>query len=190
MPRRRAAGRYFLLGLLIVCGAILVDQYTKWLVMEAVLRVNGPEQAGFMDWFTTRKKIEFFINEREPFKTVVLSPFLSVVMVWNQGVSFGLLDTNSPHMPLVLIAVSSLISLLMLIWLSLTPHRSVAVALGLITGGALANVMDRVRFNAVADFIDAHVGDYHWPAFNVADSCIVIGAAILMLGVFFDKQRT
>jgi signal peptidase II len=182
------AGKYFLLGLAIICGVILVDQYTKWLVIEIVLRDGGPASAGFIDWFTTQKKIEFFINERENFRDLALTPFLRFTMVWNQGISFGLMDTNAAWAPLMFIALSLMISAGMVIWLALSTKKITAAALGMIIGGALANVMDRVRFNAVADFIDAHIGEHHWPAFNVADSCIVIGAGILMVRSFLDKE--
>lgn len=183
-------GKYFLLGAILICAVIFIDQYTKWLVTETMLRMGGPESSGFFDWFTTRKEIGFFVDEREKFKTVLLLPFLNFVMVWNQGISFGLLDTNSPNMTLVFIGLSMLISSAMIIWLALNTKKMVAVALGLIIGGALANVIDRVRFNAVADFIDVHIGEHHWPAFNVADSCIVIGATILMLRSVLGKEST
>ncbi len=184
------AGKYFLPGLAIIFGVILIDQYTKWLVIETTLRLHGPDSAGFIDWLTTQKKIEFFFNEREHFKYIVLTPFLSFVMVWNQGISFGLFDSNSSHLSMIFIAVSLVISSMMVIWLALNTKKPVAIALGLIIGGALANVMDRVRFDAVVDFIDFHLQDYHWPAFNVADSCIVIGAGILMIRTFLDKEKT
>ena len=181
------AGKYFLLGVAIILGVIILDQYTKWLVMETLLRLNGQE-TGFLDWLTTQKKVEFFINEREPFKTLTLMPFLSFVMVWNQGISFGIFNSNSQGAPLLLIGMSLIISAMLVIWLALDHRKTVAISLGLIIGGALANVVDRVRFNAVADFIDVHVQSYHWPAFNVADSCIVLGAGILMLTSLWDKE--
>jgi len=184
------AGKYFLLGTAIIFAVIFIDQYTKWLVTETMLRMGGPESSSFFNWFTTRKEIGIFVDEREQFKSTALFPFLNFVMVWNQGISFGLLDTNSPNMSLVFITLSMLISSAMIIWLALNSKRMVAIALGLIIGGALANVIDRVRFNAVADFIDVHVGEHHWPAFNVADSCIVIGAIILMLRSFLGKEST
>ena len=183
------SGKYFLLGLIILCGVIFVDQYTKWLVIETVLRTK-PLSAGFLDWFITLKKIAFFVNEREHFRTILLLPVLNVVMVWNQGISFGILESNSPRMALVFIALSLALSLAMFIWLAINTQKVVAIALGLIIGGALGNVMDRVRFNAVADFIDFHYQEYHYPAFNVADSCIVIGAGILMLSSLLIKEGT
>lgn len=67
----------------------------------------------------------------------------------------------------------------------------VAMALSLIIGGALGNVLDRLRFGAVADFLDFHLGNLHWPAFNVADSAICIGIALLLThSLFFDPKRS
>lgn len=188
MHHHPAVGKYFLLGFLVICTVILADQYSKWLVIETMLRLDGPTNDGFFDWFTTQKKIEFFLMERENFKTVALTPLLNFTMVWNQGISFGLLDTHAPNAQLAFIALSMIISLMMIIWMAMVREKTVSLALGLIIGGALANVIDRVRFSAVADFIDVHIGAYHWPAFNLADSCIVIGAGILMLGSLLQKD--
>ncbi|MCK5556113.1 MAG: signal peptidase II [Alphaproteobacteria bacterium] len=188
MTHHPSAGRYFILGFVTICAIILTDQYTKWLVVEAILRPDGPTGGDFINWITTQQKIEFFSNERENFKTIVLTPFLSIVMVWNQGISFGLLSTGSQSVTLALIALSLMISILMILWLALTNRKIVAFPLSLIIGGALANVIDRVRFGAVIDFIDFHNGKYHWPAFNAADSFIVLGAMILMCVTLFGKK--
>ncbi len=177
-------GKYFLPGLALVSGVIAADQYTKWLVMNKILRPAGVAPETFAHWFVTMKKIGFFVMLREHFKHMTLAPFLNLVMVWNQGISFGMFDTGKPKMALVFIGVSLVISLLLLMWLAMSAQAWTATALSLISGGALANVIDRVRFDAVADFIDVHYRQYHWPAFNLADSCIVVGAGILMLGSF------
>ncbi|TAN62117.1 MAG: signal peptidase II, partial [Magnetospirillum sp.] len=73
----------------------------------------------------------------------------------------------------------------MLVWLRTASTRLAQVALGGIIGGALGNVIDRLRFGAVADFLDLHVLGYHWPAFNVADSAITVGAVILVVDSLF-----
>jgi len=187
MQQYPAVGKYFLHGFVLICVIILADQYTKWWVIDHMLRLT-PSGGGFFDWLVTSKKIEFFINEREVFKTAVLAPFLNFVMVWNQGISFGMFDTNSSGMSLALIALSLTLSLLMLIWIFMATQKRLALPLGMIIGGALANVLDRIRFGAVADFIDVHVGPYHWPAFNLADSGITAGAAILILGTFIGDR--
>ncbi len=189
MPQASAVGRHFLLGFIIMFAAFLTDQYTKWLVMETVLRIDGPAAGGFFDWFVTQQKVAFFILEQENFRTVAITPLLNFVMVWNRGISFGLMDTDGVSTQLFFIALSMMISLLLIIWLAMASRRIVAAALGLIIGGALANVIDRVRFSAVADFIDVHIGTSHWPAFNLADSCIVIGAGLLMLDALLTKDE-
>lgn len=183
-----AGKKYFLLGFVLILGVMLADQYTKWLVMETVARVNGPESLGFLEWLTTVKKVSFFVNEREHFEAQFIAPLLNIVLVWNQGISFGLFNNESSQMVLVFIALSLLISSGMLIWLAVATEKLVAVALGLIVGGALGNVIDRVRFDAVVDFIDVHWNGYHWPAFNVADSCIVLGAFLLLAHSFMGKK--
>src|SRR3972149_9716571 len=119
MQQRPIVGKYLLAGLAIIFSIILADQYAKWLVIDTLLRTDSPASGGFFDWFMTRKEIGFFVDEREAFKTVALAPFLNFAMVWNQGISFGLFDTNSPSMPPVFIAISILASLLLLIWLVL-----------------------------------------------------------------------
>ncbi|MFH1158160.1 MAG: signal peptidase II [Pseudomonadota bacterium] len=189
MTQPPSAGRYFILGFVIICAIILADQYTKWLVTEAMLRPDGPIGGDFMNWVTTRKRIELFSNERENFKTIVLTPFLNLVMVWNHGISFGIMNTGSPNMALTFVAISLMISILMILWLALTDRKAVAFPLSLIVGGALANAIDRVRFGAVVDFIDVHSGTHHWPAFNAADSFIVIGAAVLMCTTLFGEKE-
>ena len=175
-------GQYFWYGLIVVLAIIVIDQYTKWLVIETTLRIDG-KMMSFLDWFFTKNKISFFIIDREVFNTVALAPVLNLVMVWNQGISFGMLDSNSPMMALGLIGVSLIISLALLIWLALSHSKLHSFAIGLIVGGAVGNVIDRVRFGAVADFIDFHWNDMHWPAFNMADSAIVIGAFLLTVSL-------
>jgi len=187
MEQNFRGGRYFIPALAIICSVILLDQYTKWLVIDA-LRAGNAVHPGFLSWLTSMNKVSSLRNEHEVFGDRVLSPFLNLVMVWNQGISFGIMDSQSPHMAQIFIALSLTISLVMLIWLALSTQKTVALALGLIIGGALGNVADRIRFDAVEDFIDFHFQRHHWPAFNVADSCIVIGAGILMLISLLGKE--
>jgi signal peptidase II len=177
----KKVGQYFSLGMVIIISIILLDQYTKWRIIETILALDGHTALGFKEWLLTRHPIEFFVDEREKFKMLATAPMLNLVVVWNQGVSFGLLNIHSTYMPLVLIGVSLLISFSMVLWLALTPKKLVAASLSFIIGGALANVIDRIRFNAVIDFIDVYYKNYHWPAFNVADSCIVFGAFLLVV---------
>lgn len=106
---------------------------------------------------------------------------LNLVMVWNYGVSFGALNEFGPDGAWGLVAVTMVIVVVLMVWLLRMRGRFPAAALGLVIGGALGNALDRLRFGAVADFFDFHLGEMHWPAFNVADIAIVIGAAVLVL---------
>ncbi len=188
VPSRR--GTYFLPGLVLIFGVIASDQYTKWLILNKFLRPHGVAAVTFWRWLVTVKKIGIFIILRHHFNHLTLTPFLNIVMVWNQGISFGMFDKHTEHMALVWIGLALLVSVLLLMGLAFAKRADAATAMSLMIGGALGNVIDRVRFDAVADFLDFHVGHHHWPAFNVADSCIVIGAGILMLGSLFGGDGT
>ena len=114
---------------------------------------------------------------------IALLPVLNLTMVWNRGVTFGLLNGNGGGTwgYLVLAAVALAVVVALGVWLRRAESRLAAVALGAIAGGAVGNVVDRLRFGAVVDFIDVHVGAWHWYVFNVADAAIVCGVAILVL---------
>lgn len=117
-------------------------------------------------------------------------PFFNLVMVWNHGVSFGLFASGSENTRNTLLLVASLIVIILSWALSRTQVRFLAVAMGLIIGGALGNMVDRIRFGAVADFFDVHVSGYHWPAFNVADSCVCVGVFLLLFdSLFLEPKR-
>ena len=182
-------GRFFALALFIIGAIIAVDQYTKWLVMETMLRAN-PKNIAFGDWFLTRQPLPEFADLQEVFKTVTYTPWLDFVMVWNRGVSFGLFDSGSPAMATMFIAFSLFVSMGLFVWMSFAGTKLLSAALPLIIGGALANAIDRFRFGAVADFIDIHAGVHHWPAFNIADSCICLGAALLVIDTLMSAGRT
>lgn len=121
---------------------------------------------------------------------VAVLPVFSLVLVHNTGISFGMFD-HAGHMgPLVLTLVEVLIAVFFAAWLAKVDNKYLAVAIGAVIGGALGNVIDRVRLGAVIDFLDFHLGDLHWPAFNVADSVICVGIAFVVLdGLFFERKR-
>jgi signal peptidase II len=102
-------------------------------------------------------------------------------MVRNHGISFGMFAESHAWMPLLLTVLTSLVAIGLAFWLARNDEPVVALALGAIIGGALGNIIDRARTGAVTDFLDFHIGMYHWPAFNVADSAIFIGVVILVL---------
>ena len=154
------------LGLLIALAIIVVDQLTKWWIVYDVMA--SP-------------------------RVIPVIPSFNLVMGWNRGVSFGLFDSDSPMHQWLLIGLAMVVVVVLLFWLRRAKTRRIAYALGLIIGGALGNIIDRINFGAVADFLDVYIGDYHWPAFNVADAGITVGAIILVLDSLFaepDQNKT
>ena len=122
-----------------------------------------------------------------PPRIIPVTPFFNLVLGHNRGVSFGFFDGNSPLNQWLLSLVALAITATLVIWLTRTNKPWVAVALGLIIGGAIGNVIDRLTREGVVDFLDFHWGEHHWPAFNVADTGITMGAAALILDSLFVR---
>lgn len=120
---------------------------------------------------------------------IEVTSFFNLVMVWNRGVSFGLFSHADDSRRWILILAAAAITLWLLVWLWRGPNRLVALALGLVIGGALGNILDRLRFGAVADFFDFHLFGWHWPAFNIADCAIVVGVGLLLLDSFIPRRN-
>ena len=113
-------------------------------------------------------------------------PFgFDLTMVWNRGVTFGMLAGDSAWTQFALAALALLIAGFLLRWMARAENRLTALALGAVIGGAVGNVIDRLRFGAVADFLDAHAWGWHWYVFNVADAAIVLGVAALVADALF-----
>ena len=150
-------------GLIVASAVIIVDQATKW-------------------WVVT-----IFMN---PPRVVDVWPFFNVVMVWNRGVTFGFLG-NAPFWgQWAFVGLSLAIVAVLLLWLRRAETKWRAAAIGLIIGGALGNVIDRVNYGAVADFLDFYVAGYHWPAFNFADAAITLGVTIMFFDALFKRKET
>jgi signal peptidase II len=144
-------------GLVIAAVILIADQLTKWWVL-------GVMQA------------------RPPFDRVIpVLPFFDLVLVWNRGVSFGLFNNDSSLNAVIFSALAAAIVVGLLAWLRKATSPLIVIGIGLVIGGAVGNVVDRLRLGAVVDFLDFHVGGWHWPAFNVADAAICIGVAALVL---------
>ncbi len=151
-----------LIGLSIAFAVIVLDQLSKYWILEHVL---------------------------ETYRNIEITPFFNIVNAWNTGVSFSMFSDSGAIGVIVLstIAISVVVGLLW--WLKKEQSRMLQIALGLIIGGALGNVIDRIRIGAVFDFLDFHLLGHHWPAFNLADSAICVGAIIILIdGLFFNKK--
>jgi signal peptidase II len=122
-----------------------------------------------------------------PIETVRVTDFFNLVEVWNRGVSFGLFGAQALS-PWVFITVSAVIAVALAFWLTRAANRLEVMAIGLILGGAIGNVVDRLAHGAVYDFLDFHLGGYHWPAFNLADSAISVGALLLVADSLFIRR--
>jgi signal peptidase II len=122
-----------------------------------------------------------------PHRETVTS-FLELVLTCNAGVSFGMLNQTGLGAALFSFAAAVIVAVL-LVWLTRVRMTFLAVAIGLIIGGAIGNVVDRLRFGAVIDFLYFHAGSWYWPAFNLADSAICLGvAAMLIDGMLFRRS--
>jgi len=115
---------------------------------------------------------------------VPLTPFLDLVLIWNTGISYGLLRQEGPLGQWVLLALKAAAVVLLWIWLARTSSRLTALSLGLIIGGAIGNAIDRLAYGAVADFVLFHVTtasfSFKWYVFNLADVAIVAGVIGLL----------
>jgi signal peptidase II len=150
---------------LIALAVILLDRATKLLIIQTLRLGQGiPVIPGFFD----------------------------IVFVLNPGAAFGFLATLSEQVRNPLFILISVVAVILIIFYHtryLRSHRLVSVALGLVLGGAVGNLIDRLRYGMVVDFLDVHVGQYHWPAFNVADSAISIGVSLMILDMLLDWHR-
>lgn len=113
---------------------------------------------------------------------VHVTDFFNLVGAWNKGVSFSMFDNLGGYGVYVLSGFSLIVVSVLVYWLIKENSRFMQLALGFVIGGAIGNVIDRLRVGAVFDFLDVHVNNHHWPAFNVADSFICIGAVLIVIG--------
>jgi signal peptidase II len=140
---------------------VLADQATKALVLS-----------------------RFALGER-----LELAPFFNLVFVYNPGAAFSLLAQAGGWQKPLLVAFALGAAVLVSVLIVRRPgERLLCTGLALILGGALGNVIDRLRFGQVVDFLDVHAGGWHWPAFNVADSAITVGAILLILEGFVHRE--
>tara|TARA_B110000008_G_scaffold158404_1_gene159260 strand:- start:579 stop:1082 length:504 start_codon:yes stop_codon:yes gene_type:complete len=116
------------------------------------------------------------------------SSYLNIVLIWNKGIAFGLFSFNETHLYNILSLIISIIVIIVII-MSLRTQGFKRYSLLMIVGGALGNLHDRIFFNAVPDFIDFHIGEFHWFIFNVADMFISLGVIFMILYELIDNNK-
>ncbi len=161
-PASRSARRAGL-GLAVSALTFGIDQTCKWWLL-------GP-----LD-----------IAARQP---VRVGPFLDIVMVWNRGISYGLFASHAEAVRWALAGLALAVSLGLAVWLTRARSVFTAAAIGLVIGGALGNMADRVVHGAVADFFLMHALGWNWYVFNLADCAIVAGVALLLYDSFGDGRQ-
>ncbi len=127
----------------------------------------------------------------ELYQSIAVLPFFNITLAYNHGAAFSFLASESGWQRWFFTGLAVVVSIVLLVWLKRlkTDAKLEAISLALILGGALGNVIDRVVHGYVIDFIDVYYGTYHWPAFNVADSAICVGAILLILDSFRNKTE-
>ena len=157
------ANRHMTLGLAAGLIILAADQASKWWIQEV-------------------------LHLRQPGDQIVLLPVLNFSFVQNRGVTFGLFNNLGDWSSVLLTVVALAVVVALGVWLRRAESRLVAAALGCIIGGAVSNVIDRLRFGYVVDFIHAHIGDVSWYVFNLADAAIVCGVAALVLDSLLSRS--
>ncbi|OPZ76276.1 MAG: Lipoprotein signal peptidase [Alphaproteobacteria bacterium ADurb.Bin438] len=149
-------------ALITIITVFVLDQLSKWYILEHVM--NPP-------------------------KVLRINDFLNIVLAWNRGVSFSMFANGGEFTPHILTIITVVIFCGLIYWIRKEKSQANQVLLALIAGGALGNIVDRIRFKAVVDFIDFYIYDYHWPAFNIADSAICVGAILFMVYPYLTNKK-
>ena len=135
------------------------------------------------------KLYTLFVYDLPVKEPVEFASFINLIVVWNRGISYGLFQQNSELGRWGLIVISILAAIGLSVWIRRTNAKLLAVSLGLIVGGAIGNVIDRLAYGAVFDFIQFHIGSWSWYVFNVADAAIVAGVVGLLYDSFVLEGR-
>ncbi|MGX5174422.1 signal peptidase II [Aliikangiella sp. IMCC44653] len=142
---------------------IIADQYTKYL---AVTHIG-------------------------PYEVIEVMPFFNLILRYNPGAAFSFLADQPGWQVIFFSVVSSIVSLGIIAWMATTPAKNkiLNVGLALILAGAIGNLYDRLTLGKVVDFIDWYYQSYHWPAFNIADSVILLGAVLMLIDGFKNNEQ-
>ena len=160
----------------IILAAIVADQITKSILLYFI---TGTVPFAGPAWDVVPV----------PYLMAHVCDFFNIVFTWNPGASFSILRNLGEAAPIIIIIATGFIIGFIGYYLFARAPKYEHAPLALVVGGAVGNLIDRARFGAVVDFLDFHVGGRHWPAFNVADMCIVIGVAWLILNLILARRR-
>ena len=152
---------------LFILFAVFVDQVSKYFIIE---------------YFNIYP--EFLINDF----LYEVNQYLNIVIVWNKGFAFGLFQNNIFSINILYIFLIGSVILVLIIYANKLNQKYYFLIFGLIIGGALGNLIDRILYGAVVDFIDLHYMNLHWYVFNIADICISIGCILLVLAEIRKKS--
>lgn len=141
-------------GMALAAVVFILDQISKWIVLNYIM---------------------------VPPHSLQVTSFFNIVLAWNRGISFGLLSSNNPYSVLILATIAIAFAAVIILWIWQAETKIMALAFGLVLGGAVGNLLDRLRFGAVTDFLDFHLYGYHWYTFNLADAAIVCGVGLILL---------
>lgn len=162
--------------LAIIFGVIILDQVSKGILLYLItggVPLSGPA------WSVVSY----------PYLMAHITDFFNIVFTWNPGTSFSLFRALGESAPLVIVIITGFIIGFILHYLFTRATRTERLPLALIAGGALGNLIDRIRFGAVVDFLDFHIGGWHYPAFNIADICIVVGVGLYILNWYLARRK-
>jgi len=149
-------------GLALALAIVVADQLTKLWVLHRADFSGGP---------------------------IALAPFLDITLVWNRGISYGLFQTDGWGR-WVLVGLTGVAIVALCVWMMRTQRALVALGVAAIVGGAVGNLIDRLLYGAVVDFVHFHVGRFSWYIFNIADAAIVVGVIALLLDSFGVSPST
>lgn len=156
------------LALIVIVTVLVLDLASKFLMLDIMLAEPNPAE-----------------------RIIRVTSFFDLVLVWNYGISFSLLSGGTDAMRWGLVGATSLIVCVVIVLMLRAHDRFQLCAYALVVGGALGNIFDRIYHGAVVDFLSFHVSGFYWPAFNVADSAISIGVAMLLYdGIIRERRRS
>ena len=162
--------------LLIIFAIVLFDQLTKGILVKLI--TGGVPLSGAA-WEIIPV----------PYLMAHVTNFFNVVFTWNPGTSFSLFRALGESAPIVIVMITAFVIGFLLFYAFVRAAKYERVPLAFIIGGALGNLIDRIRFGAVIDFLDFHIGGAHWPAFNVADIFICVGVGLYTLNWWLARRK-